>query len=94
MGAFHTYPSGFYEIVPCRFCGDDTRRVVCTSESCDHQVCVKERGVCWECASEKLGEFPQQAHPQTLYAHYEVSSSQDEGLGDFENAVRLLEDQG
>ena len=94
MGAFHTYPSDFYEVVPCKFCGDDTRRVVCSSESCDHQVCVKERGVCIDCAREKLGDFTQPLPQQTLYAHYEYTISREDGYGEFENAVRLLEDQG
>lgn len=93
MGAFHTYQSDFYEVVPCKFCWDDARRVVCSSESCDHAFCSRERGVCFDCAREKLGDYsPQIQH--TLHGHYELAIAGDEESGGLDNAIRAIEDGG
>ena len=94
MGPYYTYQSDFYEVVPCKFCGDDTRRVVCSSQSCDHQVCVKERGICFDCAREKLGDSSPPKPQLTLHAYYEVSTSKGEEADDFDTAIRLLEEKG
>ncbi len=88
MGAFHTKKDLFYEVVPCKFCGDDTRRVTCSSQSCDHTVCVKERGVCFDCAREKLGVLV--TAPPILTIH-EFSKDEDWEAAHFDDAVRLLE---
>lgn len=91
MGAWHHHSEGFYEVVPCKFCGDDTRRVVCSEQSCDHVFCVKERGVCFECASEKLGAVVTSPPVMTLH---EYERDPDFGSHGFDNAIRLLEDMG
>ena len=85
---------GFYETAPCKFCGDDTRRVVCSVESCSHAFCVKERGVCYECGLEKLGIYV--ATPSLPSIRGFKVRDDDEYKGDdyFDMAARLIEDNG
>ena len=84
--------AGYYESTACKFCGDDTRRVVCSQDSCDHDFCVKERGVCYECGLEKLGAFvPYTSMPSIV--GLKIRENEDEwGWASFDTAARLIED--
>jgi hypothetical protein len=85
-----TSQADFYETTPCKFCGDDTRRVVCSTQSCNHAFCMKERGICIDCAREKLGDTTQPPPPMTMYALYELRDEREES--GFDDAIRLIED--
>jgi len=65
--------------------------VVCSSQSCDHSVCVKERGICFDCASEKLGVFVTSPPVLSIVDSYVENDRETWG---FDDAIRLIEDVG
>ena len=85
---------GYYETTACKFCGDDARRVVCSQDSCDHDFCVKERGVCYECGLEKLGIFVSAPSLPSIRGFKIPPDEEDWGWDSFDTAARLIEDNG